>query len=96
MSLKDKFAGLRFEKPVVETKTTIPISEEWSRLIDLVKPMYPEVHVFFKWLAEQGGLLKQDDSGINIAVDGECFARLPAVTIDVNEKKRYPDGSVLM
>lgn len=96
MSLKDKFAGLKFEKPAVEAKTTNPISEEWTRLIDLIKPVYPEMHVFFKWLAEQGGLLKQDDSGISIAGDGECFARLPAVTIDVNVKKRYPDGSLLI
>ena len=96
MSLKDKLAILKFEKPEIEVKTTAPISEEWSRLLDLIEPIYPEMYQFFFWLAEQDVHLKKENSGKSIVLDGECFAGLPAIKIDINPNQRWPSGDELL
>lgn len=101
MSLKDKFAGLTFKKLETPVKETPPISDGWSRMLGQVRPISHELHTFFSTLAGQGVYLKNDDdSGITIVLDGECFNPLPAVNIEINPKKRckieWPDGAALM
>lgn len=97
MSLINKFAALKFDGVPVKPAAEVTISEEWSRLLSLIEPVYPEMHQYFLWLAKQGVPLKDDDnSAKRIVLTGTTFECLPAISIEINPEKRWPDGAILI
>jgi len=96
LSIKDKFAVLKLNSKPVKPVKGVLISEDWSKLLSSIEPVYPEMHQYFLWLAKQGVLIKNEGtSEKRIVLDSAAMECLPAITIEINPEKRWPDGAIL-